>query len=582
MLKRCSPSVEHQQLPRVQPRCSAMALSSDCHTDAPACSLQGHLAGLLQDSGVCHKFVTLPDRLPGPANAVQSSLWAFQEWESMRVQGQKFFGVDFSKSARLALASGLLLTTDYSGIGCPEEALSQLVAVAAEESAQAGEDFPGPSCFQCLRAGDVSPHCRHVLQSSAGCFRPTCLHGNILERCPQGYLAQMKLSQGEASRMLNKRQQEQSCRSSASKRAAALDAGRAAVVEMSVYMHDVSGIAPDSVSAYCYIHKRPCPVIPLPNVPGLRMHVAGVTCVDWSSMGAGRQWLGDSCPVMMEWVRERLLATEEVVIAECVLGFDSDTLAMLLKDVYEMTVLRLSPVLFGEPVARQRKFMVLLRKGKLRWQQGISDYGVEDAFSRIFARTLCMHAESKFRAPKEHLTGYLADLAEKQGMPASTRHGKSWSCFQLATPAVRQSIQDHESALVQRCGTNTSMVGWLANLAQRPHFMPAVRYIIPALLRSSKLWIFNLRRWPTPHELLEVQNFNVFGADSSGRPDDPIATAKECARADALKCGVGQAISSLTPAQMQSVAGNGMNLRCIGAAVLFTLGCVEQVPEMAL
>ena len=132
----------------------------------------------------------------------------------------------------------------------------------------------------------------------------------------------------------------------------------------------------------CAVHNKKCPVIvdtPV-DFAGLRVHVAGVNCYDWSSMGSSQKWLGESMPIFMEWARERLLSLEDMIIVECVIGFDSDMLGELFRDSYNLEVLRVSPTLFGEPVERQRKYMILLKKDKLRWLPEVAQYGVEHAF----------------------------------------------------------------------------------------------------------------------------------------------------------------------------------------------------------
>ena len=502
--------------------------------------------------------------------------WPWHDWHALCQQGLCFFGTDFTKLALTNLRGGLQLTTDYSGIGSPEEALTQMLGVASHMAASVNEDFPEPHHFCSVRVGDIARHCRQILEAHVGFLKPRCVFGDILDRCPQEAQQQMSAVLEDAAKKLGKHAADKKAKR------ARLEVGRDAIREMASFMLDVSAAGDvREVTAHCDVHQGKCHVIhrPREGFEGLHVHIAGVNCYDWSSMGSKTGWLGESTPIFMQWVRERKLSLEDLVIVECVLHFDHEMLAELLQDEYDLKVVRVSPVLFGEPTERHRKYMLLLRKGRLTWHPSVEDDEgeIEAAFNRLFARTAGLPVECKFRAPASYLDDFCDDLAIRMKMPRRTSSGKRWSCFQLATPAVRASITGHEAALSERIGSDASHLGWICNLSQRPGYLPAVQNFVPALLRSSKLWLFALRRWPLPLELLEVQGFNIFGSAScrqvrSGR----VSSEEECELADQARCGFAHAFNMLMPHQLQSVSGNGMHLRVIGAALLFSFGCAQR------
>ena len=43
---------------------------------------------------------------------------------------------------------------------------------------------------------------------------------------------------------------------------------------------------------------------------GIRVHVAGINCYDWSGMGGKKKWLGESVFPFMQWAHERTMAKE--------------------------------------------------------------------------------------------------------------------------------------------------------------------------------------------------------------------------------------------------------------------------------
>ena len=178
-----------------------------------------------------------------------------------------------------------------------------------------------------------------------------------------------------------------------------------------------------------------------------------------------------------------------------------------------------------------------------------------------------MFGHEKFRAPAKDLDKARDALVQLRGLPRRSRSGKKWSFFQASTRSVRQQILKHEKALSDRIGSHCLKNEWIANLAQAPDYIAATRFRVPALLRSSKLWIFAKSREPLPAELFELQGFNVFGAESNDGAQ----------QSDPEQCTFARTLKSLSPRQAQSTSGNGMHLRILSALVLFTMACTESI-----
>lgn len=543
-----------------------MALLRDCGEDCAAASnvnLDALICKELERSTCsCHAPFKLEGRLNGPSTALESVVWAPRAWESMAVQGQAFFDEDFGVRARERLRKGLTLTTDYSGIGCPEEALDHVVTAGQALAAEADEAEIPDSGFKSMRAGDQARQCRDILLHHSGRFKPQCVHRDILERCARKHDDRMdailQYGQREAETEIS--------RSDRKKSEVFATMGYKALKHMARFMlwtPPPSSLATRPLEAFCEVHNGMCPVLrpPAPRSEALRLHAAGMNCYDWSTMGGKKLWLGDSTKPFMQWLRERILAEEDVIVGECVLGFDHESFFDFLRDAYDLSLLKLSPTLIGEPAERQRKYMILLKRDRLKWLPCIEDYGVEDAFYRIFARRCCMLGQEKFRAPQQELDVYLESAVAKRHLPPHSRSGKDWSFFQVGSESVRASIKEHEAHLQHNYGNSVPAEQWIANLSQRPTHMPATRFFVPALLRGSNLWLMGKRRWQLPGELLEVQGFNIYGS-----PDTP---QYECKIADHFK--------SMPKSQLTSVAGNAMHLGIIGSVWLFILGCTQPV-----
>ena len=134
-------------------------------------------------------------------------------------------------------------------------------------------------------------------------------------------------------------------------------------------------------------------------------------------MGSMPRWLGKGALPFLQWAFERLIALDEAfVIGECVLGFDDASFAELMSPRFDMVTLVVSPVLFGDPVERIRKYMILLDRTKLKWDETIIKKGHQAAFEVLFARAMRLAGTAKARPPGDgepahHQIGGEAGLA---------------------------------------------------------------------------------------------------------------------------------------------------------------------------
>ena len=498
----------------------------------------------------------LPDRLSGPKTAAQSVCWAPDAWTSLELQGVKFFETDLAAIAHEQLCKGLLFSSDYSGIGCPEEALDQILTAACEKGA-----VPDGSLFANLRAGDVSQCCREVLHAHSGPFSPQCIHDDILHRIRPSLHGRFMKMREACWEKVNRKVEEGWPKAEMIK-----TEGKAFVTRAYELLKVHGPQSLDGLAAYCHAHQCQCPLWQKrrESFNGWQIHVAGVCCQDWSTMGGKHKWLGKGVFPFLQWCRERELGDEDVIIVECVPSFDDETLQELLQEKFHMHVLRFSTTLFGEPVERHRAYMILISK-RLRWSQKIQQVGLQKAFERIFANTSELLGSWKFRAPPDLLNEHFGQQCHRRKMPPNTRSGLKWSAYQLASMATRENIQKHLVAVVRSTGTPKDMHEWITNLAQNPDYMAPVRFRVPALLRSSKLWLFGHRRAPLPLELLELQGFNIFGGENYGPTK--------------YQCKFVPKFQDMASSVIQSMAGNGIHLRAIGSVLLFCLSCVEAARE---
>lgn len=508
----------------------------------------------------CSRLLGRPQ---GPTTAAEAVLWPRADIEALGQQGMKWFKLDFG--ARLADAlrdRGLCIRTDYSGMGSAEEAIKQ-----ASKAIEEVYDLSLKGRIMSQRAGDMLMVCQKILAMHVGEAKPQCIHGNMLDRMSPKDRAHFQ-------RLRKKSLQRAESRADAgeARNAAFQVEGRKFLYQamdfiLPVSQGDIS--AAKRASAKCMVHQRSCPVLPpRPHKDMILMNVSGINCYDWSSMGLRKQWLGDSAVAFAQWARERYVGGEDFIVVECTLGFDDEALEHVLKKRFTLTTLLVSPTLFGDPVDRQRKYMVLLRKGQLAWLPEVANFegGAQGSFERIYAREMAMSGIGRFRAPQHLIDEHIERMAMQRGLP-KRRGGKPWSFFQAMCPGMQASVKSHEKALQQM---GKAVVGpSVCNLVQRPEFSPPQGGTIPALLRNSRLWNFAARRCAHPLEHLEFQGYNIFGASDG----DTAGTRGDLEK---YKCEFSDSLSKMSDSGLRKAAGNAMHLRVVAAVVCFTIACTER------
>ena len=469
-----------------------------------------------------------------------------------------------------SLQQGCVLTTDYSGIGTAEEAARCLSIAAARKAHGEGKvDYAAP--LLCQRAGDKEADCRRMLLEREHVLKhgPSCVHGDIGERCDREIWETLH----ESVRRL---------KASEVLRLETDPAKFAKYCFAKVMKQDLVG-----VKAHCFRHGKMCSVCrPRSGTDAAdsekdvwKIHLAGFNCFDWSAMGGKNGWFGWSTPAFAQWLAERLQFDEDdCILCENTPFFDLQTLAELTAERWHMQVISVSPKLFGIPVERKRIYIILLRKGKVRFQglasssssQNQGDdtnfFLLQRQFDSIFHRNIVMTPGSQFRAPEAYKQEHVVDLAAAQKLPPTTASGKRWSCYQAVSAAVRCKINEHKKALFEKSGEyledmeEREREQWTTDLCQSADYMAPSCGHVPALLQRTNLWLFGQRRLALPSEHLECQGWNLFG--------DPACLYKSPITLEQLQ--------HMKPARVKSFAGNGMHLQVLASVLAFTFGVMEK------
>ena len=204
--------------------------------------------------------------------------------------------------------------------------------------------------------------------------------------------------------------------------------------------------------AFCRRHGQFCQVAPHQNrqEDRLYVHCAGVVCIDWSCRGKQRGWGGPSAAAFSQWVVERLLADDDIIIMECTPRFNVDQgLRQTLGHKYDVHPLVFSPSDLGFPLKRQRLYALLLRRGRV---SAPPNRDLRELFWSLFPRQTLLPGCAFFRAPQEPVNALRRRMAHRRHLPPKQTDGSPWPFQALLTPGLARRKQIHRK-LVQKLAT---------------------------------------------------------------------------------------------------------------------------------
>ena len=263
------------------------------------------------------------------------------------------------------LQAGVLLVTDYSGIGTAEMCLA-MIREALIYFQVIGPDVD----FRVWRACDTELSCRRVL-SSYQHHRPEHVLKNILDSLPSESLQNLQEMLAEHRGGFTRAKEEDVTADTGElSRRHGRDFIRAALK----YMMGVQV----KKKTFCTRHNTECDVFPPPECRAANVFFilgAGWTCVSWSSMSRQilKHWLHDCSLVFIAWLWSTLKEGPELILGECVAGFDWSFLREVLETLgFYLTHIRLNPKTFGYPCDRRRLYMIITNRARVTFRIDIT------------------------------------------------------------------------------------------------------------------------------------------------------------------------------------------------------------------
>eukprot|EP00971_Amphidinium_carterae_P218388 4334826-Amphidinium_carterae.1 len=359
----------------------------------------------------------------GPKELDESMRWAEQYVKKLEHSHPDGFKRLVS---RLCSKSGIRVVSDYSGMGCPELAMSHIVAAVRGQGC-------GEPQFTLHRASDISAVCQTILLAQTENV-PRHVFGDITKRVPVALEQKMRDLQRAALASYDSR-----IEAGEDAKDVHQELGPRLFRCLCKTMSQVSFGA--DRTAYCLRHHQRCRVQCEESDPAdaFTMAVAGVSCTDYSAMGKRRALLGDSIIPYVIWSHEVLAERPNIIVIECTVHFPEELLEVF-QEHYNVQCHSFSPTDLGFAAQRPRKYMVLWDRSKFQCEWSFEKGAAEpqnDAvtFGNVFGRQRIMRASCFFRSSDdEEYDEIIKPLAAKRGLPEVGMGGRKWKLFEVVAP----------------------------------------------------------------------------------------------------------------------------------------------------
>lgn len=491
---------------------------------------------------------------PGPASLQECFQWPQRMWQTFSSEEKQAFAN--------TVARGINLHTQYSGMGCVEQAFLLMEHALAADVPQVTNVSIEEQC-------DVSPLCRKVLLAFPASHRAKHLNGDILSRLPDSVRKRLLALQWPV-------------RPAKVVHDSHTKAGEQYAVDLKLWEARVAEVVlearlildafdtmcfHENYTAKCFRHDAMCPVwTRVDERDRFILTVAGTTCLDWTYMGERLGLGGASALPFLVWLREQRKRRVPALLHECTPGFRPEVIkAELPETEYEYQCITISPEATGVPNERIRLFTLVLRRDVYCLDRAFAD------FATFVKRRRIIDGNQYYIASADIIHSEIAERAVASGMEMTPGFHMSWhdvlgsakkirlvgyrerACEVKLTHALKTVTEDH-SILNEDLVALTPPVPFLFDLEQTPSGCPRMSTIVPCLLRHGELWNDkpDVQRAFCREEYLSVAGVWTLPAHGVGM---------DCAFAPLLQRNSEVALSM---ADCKKLAGNCIHINVIG------------------
>lgn len=295
-----------------------------------------------------------------------------------------------------------------------------------------------------------------------------------------------------------------------------------------------------NATQHCEKHNRPCLVNPLGTPGATTLLVAGVSCIDYTSMGKRRGIVGEGVLPFMTLMHEVKQKKYDITIIECTPAFSQANVAQLLGPQFCVQSATFSPTDLGHPASRSRKYTVALYRDRRIWAHGktLTTRALLAEFGRSMQVTGSIYLSA---TPAADIHGEIAKMAARRHMPERDGQGRRWPMRLTLPLGAERRLRSHELKI------SDPSADWFCYVCQSEGYGRCSPHV-PALLRKSQVWSMKHKRLLLPMEHARVMNMRLTAG-----------------------------LKSLTDNQVRSVAGNAMHGTALGAVLLYVFAYTECV-----
>ena len=537
----------------------------------------------------------------GPESAAEMASWDKDLLNKFsRIEKERVYGL---------LSHGVVYSSDFSGMDCPKESLSLLLdALAKDMDVPAVEFIKARSCDW-----DALP-LKVLREQSLKTDGKACVFGDVSDRlAAEGQehiidLAPTKTSSPESAASQN--------------------------VEINDYLHDNKAwLFEPNRMAFCFMHQRQCVCYPgavystpqcfeqymndevtirgepprnlakkqrrmtqaLPIVEAeecasktpwwvtvlenltepvevrpLIINVAGIPCIDWTSLGKQRRGSGPTNRFHnIHMIEREILAScmmEDIFITECAERYSAEEFqAPGLAKTHDVKIFRLCPRDIGFPMRRRRTFTVGINFETLVWVGKPTHLAAQQDFLELLGRTVEVTGDVYFYAGQEEVNQFVQQriLKRKNQVPAGFADTPMEDLLHLLcarTTHERKAVYDLAKKDMSSPGGS-----FLVDLEQRCFMGSSPGAYVPALNTHSEIYSYLSGRLATSNEYMFMQGFDSDAAICGSRPVSPMMLS----------------IDGLAQLETRFLVGNGMHVPLFSTLLMYVFSNVvrREMPD---
>lgn len=289
----------------------------------------------------------------------------------------------------------------------------------------------------------------------------------------------------------------------------------------------------------------------------ISMEICGAVCVGASPLGLQHGLAHSSMRALHTWCATMRGTTPDVIIWECAANaVYMQTVKWWLEDKYSVVFIQHpGPRGLGHPMYRPRTYGILINKARFRFM------GSEEEYFKVFGANCSLDGSAFFIAGESRQLKELRRLAEVRGfLPPADPNGYDW--LQLCADGMKKRAVEHEQ--LREKYTSKVSETYICDLEQRPTAGSHGGEDFNSLVTHGFIYDFGTKRALVAEEHLCAQMMPV------------LSEAKEMRD---YPCIFGNLVDEgmLTCNEMKKLAGNAMHCPTVGSVIYYALASIVDI-----